>query len=80
MDRLENRLETFIKRMDKLGVKIKITSNYPWVYITSINGTVVYDKYQSEWGFVLCYMPIRIGEEIKFVELEKIFKLIRKYI
>jgi hypothetical protein len=75
-------LETFLLRTEKLGISIDIMYNFPWVYITRINGKLIHpdDYYQSRHGFTLGYQPIRIEEEIfKFSNITQIFKLIRKY-
>jgi hypothetical protein len=76
-----NNLDIFISRMEKLGIKVEVMSNYPWVYITSISGVTIKaeDYYQSRHGFTLGYSPIRPMEVFKFNDITKIFKLIRKY-
>lgn len=72
-------LDTFIERMKKIGIDIKLSINYPWIYIRSINGKQVTETYQSEHGFVIGYHPIKFGEQLKFTNIKEIFQLIRKY-
>lgn len=47
--------------------------NYPWIYIDSICGIKVREKFYSEHGFV-----IFIGETIP--DIGEVFSLIRKYL
>lgn len=70
-----NNLDIFINRLDKIGIKLELFSNIPWIYIAGINGKVVTEKYASDWGFVLGYL----NKEFTFENLTEIFKLIRKY-
>lgn len=68
-------LTVFIARLKKIGIEIKLTGNVPWLYIGTINGKKVQEKFASEYGFVLGYQ----GKGFVFEDLSKIFNLIRKY-
>ena len=57
-------LEVFIKRMDKLGIKIELVGNYPWIYIDKINGEKVKEKFQGNHGFTIAFLPIKKDQEI----------------
>ena len=72
-------LINFINRLKKLNIDIKLSCNYPWIYIDSINGRRVTEKYQSDHNFTIAFAPIKHGENIKFTDLKTIFKIIRKY-
>jgi hypothetical protein len=74
-----NKITIFIQRMHKLGIDIKLTGNYPWIYIESINNVRVKERFQGNHGFTLAFLPIRPGEELNFTDISEIFKLIRKY-
>jgi len=71
------KIDTFIKRMAKLGIDIKLVGNYPWIYIDSINGVKVTEKFRGNHGFTLAFLPIRYNQEIEFTDISEIFKLIR---
>ena len=75
-----DKLTIFIERLKKNGVDIQLVSNYPWIYIYSINGIKVIDKFQAEHGFTVAFLPIKKGQDIHFTDITEIFKLIRKYI
>lgn len=72
-------LHIFIERMKRLGIDMKLTINFPWIYIRSINGKEVTETFQSEHGFVIAYHPIRYGEQLKITNIKEVFNLIRKY-
>lgn len=59
--------------MNKIGVNMTFFGNYPWIYIDSICGIKVREKFYSEHGFV-----IFIGETIP--DIGEVFSLIRKYL
>lgn len=74
-----DKLTVFIDRLDRIGVKLSLTGNFPWVYIDKINGARVTEKFQANHGFCVAYLPIRKDQNIKFTDIGETFKLIRKY-
>lgn len=73
------KLDVFIKRLSKLNIDVKLSGNYPWIYIDSINGKRVTEKFHAEHGFTVGFQSIRVGQEFEFTDIKEIFKLIRKY-
>lgn len=73
------KLETLLHRLASIGINLELHSNYPWMYIDKINGEKIFETFQSEYGFVIGYYPIKIDQEFKFTNLKEIFNLIRKY-
>lgn len=74
------KLNIFIKRLKKLNIDTTYLNNYPWIYLETVNNIRVTDKYNSEYGFVIGYAPIRANQEFNFTDLSIIFKTIRKYV
>ena len=74
-----DKLTVFINRMQKLGIKIELAGNFPWIYIDKINGKRVTEKYLGNHGFTVMFLPIKLGQTHEFTNIGKIFKLIRKY-
>lgn len=73
-------METFLKRLKKLGIELQLIGNYPWVYIDKIQGIRVTEKLDSEHGFVLGHSSIRKGQQFTFNNITETFKLIRKHV
>lgn len=73
-------LETFKARLKRIGIEIKLISNYPWVYLYKVNGKLVTEKSHSDYLFTIAFSPVVVGNKLKFIELEKTFKVIRKYL
>lgn len=71
------KLGTFLDRLSKIGISLNCSINYPWVYIDSINGKNVEEKYGSEYGWVLGFFYG--NDDFYCTNLKKVFKLIRKY-
>lgn len=72
-------INTFIKRLAKIGIKIECIGNYPWIYIDKINGKRVTEKFEAEHGFTVAFLPAYIKYPFRFTDITEIFKLIRKY-
>ena len=75
----EDKITVFIGRLDKIDIEVKLSGNYPWIYIERINGKSVTETFQANHGFTVAFTPIKKGQEIQFTDITEIFKLIRKY-
>lgn len=73
------KLEVFINRMKKLNIEIELMGNYPWIYLDKVNGHKVKERFQGNHGFTIAWSPIRVGHELNFTDITKIFEIIRKY-
>jgi hypothetical protein len=73
-------LEIFANRLDKIGIRIEMVGNLPWVYLEKVNDNRVKETYKAKHGFCIGMLPIRTDESFKFNELSIIFRCIRTYI
>lgn len=76
----QDKLTSFINRMNRIGIDIKLAGNYPWIYINSINGKRVTETFEANHGFTLAFLPVRADKELELTDIGEIFKLIRKYV
>lgn len=74
-----DKITVFVERLQKVGLKVELGCNYPWIYMEYVNGKRITEKFRAEHGFTLAFMPIKEGQEIKFTNIKEIFKLLRKY-
>lgn len=83
METKRHPLTVFVDRLKKIGVNIKLVGNYPWVYVESINGINVTEKYHSNHCFTIALLPIKNKDSNNpfeiFTDITEIFNLIRKY-
>lgn len=70
-----NNLDIFVKRMRKLDIEITFISNYPWIYLDTINGKKVTEKLASEHGFVVGLFTLKGG--FRFSDTTKLFEQIK---
>lgn len=75
-----NKIKVFGDRMKRLGIDITLAGNFPWIYIDTINGKRVKEKFHAEHGFTIAFLPIREEQKLEFTDIGEIFKLIRKYV
>ena len=74
-----DKIKVFVERLQKLDIEVKLSGNYPWIYIDYINGKRVTEKFKANHGFTIAFTPIKKGQELKFTDIKEIFKLVRKY-
>ena len=73
-----NVVNRFINRLTKIGIDVELIGNYPWVYLTTVNGVSIEETYMAEHGFTAFFEPIRANQEIQFSDRREVFKMIRK--
>jgi hypothetical protein len=76
-----DKITRFVERLKKIGIDVKLSGNFPWVYIDEICGIKVTETFEANHGFTLIFLPGRNDSPVsEFTDIEEIFKLIRKYI
>lgn len=73
------KLDVFIKRLKKIGIEVTLIGNYPWIYLDTVNGRKVTEKYEANHGFTIAFLPVRADRPFRFTDLSYIFEIIRKY-
>lgn len=77
---MKEKIESFVERLRKLGIKVTLIGNYPWIYLETINGKRVTERFLGNHGFTIAFQPMRVGQKFEFTDITEIFKLIRKYL
>jgi hypothetical protein len=73
-------LDEFVKAIKSLGIEIELAGNYPWIYIDSINGKKVTEKFEAEHGFTVALLPIKREIKPTVLDIKESLKLICKYL
>ena len=75
-----DKLGVFIQRLKKIGIEVKLSGNFPWIYLNEICGKRVTETFQANHGFTVMFLPGRTDSPVSdFTDIKEIFKLIRKY-
>lgn len=75
-----DKLGVFIQRLKKIGIEVKLSGNFPWIYLDEICGKRVTETFQANHGFTVMFLPGRNDSPVsEFTDIKEIFKLIRKY-
>jgi hypothetical protein len=75
-----DKITRFVDRLKKIGIDVKLSGNFPWVYIDEICGIRVIEKFEANHGFTLIFLPGRTDSPpSEFTDITEIFKLIRRY-
>ena len=75
-----DKITRFVERLKKIGIDVKLSGNFPWIYLDEINGIRVTERFQANHGFTVMFLPGRNDSPpSEFTDIKEIFKLIRKY-
>jgi len=72
---MAKKIEKLSSRLSKLSIEIKLGTSYPWVYIHEINGRHVTETFWSDHGFTIAFLTTT-----HWLDLKKMFRVIRKYV
>ncbi len=73
-------IRSFVERLHKIGVRVELVGNFPWVYLDKVNGKKVVEKLHANHGFTVFFCAIETGQHDKITDIDLIFKTIRKYL
>ena len=46
-------IERFVRRLKAIGIEVTLVGNYPWVYLDTVNGKKVTEKFRAKHGFTV---------------------------
>lgn len=70
-----DKLTIFINRLERIGIKTTYFSNYPWIYLDTVNSKKVTELFHANHGFTVYWSSTN-----QFTDIKTIFMVIRKYI
>jgi hypothetical protein len=73
------KLNVFVNRLKRIGIDITLVGNVPWIYLNSVNGKLVTEKFLGNHGFTVAFLPADPAKELYFTNIRLIFYIIRKY-
>jgi hypothetical protein len=75
-----NDLEIFINRLSKIGIAVTFISNYPWIYLDTVNGKKIKGRYMGNHGFTAFWLTIRRDDPKKYriTDISIVFDKIRE--
>lgn len=69
-------LNRLVERLRRIGITVDLIGNVPWIYLNSVNGNYVRDKYKANHGFTIAFLQ---GDgSVKLTDTKVIFDVIRK--
>ena len=66
-------IDRFVQRLKKIGIDIKLSANYPRVYLDEVNGLYVGETFRAEHGFTAFF----ITDDVKWSDRRVVFQMIR---
>lgn len=69
-------LDKLYNRLLKLGIEITCIGNYPWIYLDTVNGNRVTEKFMAQHGFTIAVLR---DTSVELTDIKRLFQIIRKY-
>tara|TARA_R110000772_G_scaffold11545_1_gene36016 strand:+ start:1993 stop:2244 length:252 start_codon:yes stop_codon:yes gene_type:complete len=73
-------MDTFCRRLKKIGIFVELSGNVPWVYLRKVNGIPVKGLFYANHGFTAFMYPVRLGSKVRFTDRRRVFEKIRDMI
>jgi hypothetical protein len=70
-------ISTLVERCKLLNIELEIHGNYPWIYLYSVNGNRVVEKFRANHGFTA--FTLGMDNIPQWSDRREVFKIIRKY-
>lgn len=70
-------IDSFVNRLKKIGITVELAGNYPWVYLETVNGYEVNERFYANHGFTAFFYGCRPGQETSITDIRSVFKKIR---
>ncbi len=71
-------IDSFYKRLKRIGIEVEMWGNYPWVYLVTVNGKKVHGTFESEHRFTVFFTGVKYGDRERITDIGIIFDKIRE--
>lgn len=71
-------IKSFVERLAKIGIKVELVGNFPWVYLDKVNGIKVREAFRGNHGFTVFFQKTRPDNYDTITDIPYIFKKIRQ--
>lgn len=72
---MRNQVDRFVTRLQRLGIQVTFSANYPWIYLDIINGKKVTGRFHANHGWTAFFM--QMDGSYKFSDRREVFKKVR---
>jgi hypothetical protein len=74
---MNTRADRLTRRLARLGIEIQLVGNLPWIYLDSVAGRPVRERFRARHGFTAFFLRVRDGE-IVWSDRRRVFVKIRE--
>lgn len=67
------KIKSFVEKLAKIGIKVELVGNLPWVYLDTVNGARVTERFGGNHGFTVFMW----GNDVTWTDRRYAFKKIR---
>lgn len=75
---MTDRITRLVNRLNKIGIEVLFIGNYPWVYLDTVNGVKVTEKYYGNHGFTAFFLMK--GPDFVWTDRRAVFNKIREMV
>lgn len=67
------KIGSLVRKLAKIGIEVEFSGNLPWVYLDTVNGKRVTERYCGNHGFTAFLW----GKEVTWTDRKYVFEKIR---
>jgi hypothetical protein len=75
---MRNQVDRFRNRLERIGIQVTFSGNYPWIYFATINGKKVTGTFYGEHGWTAFFM--QLDGSYKFSDRKEVFDKVRSMV
>lgn len=67
------KVKSFVEKLAKIGIKVELIGNIPWIYLDTVNGARVTERFGGNHGFTVFMW----SKDVTWTDRKYVFKKIR---
>ena len=73
-------VSSFVSKLKRIGTEVELFGNYPWIYLDTVNGKKVKERFMGNHGFTAFFLSNDPQSKYTFSDSDKVFAKVREMI
>ena len=73
-------VSSFVSKLKRIGIEVELFGNYPWIYLDTVNGERVTERFMANHGFTAFFLSNDQRFRYTFTDSRKVFEKVREMV